>query len=126
MKIRSISAIIAAGLLALAVSSCKYENEENLFGGSTGNCDTTNVTYSGDISKIVSNKCISCHGASFATDGSGIRLDNYNDLKKNIDLVQPAVNHNPDYSAMPKNSMKLDDCSLKKIDIWVAAGMPNN
>jgi hypothetical protein len=35
------------------------------------------------------------------------------------------INHAAGYSPMPKNSPKMDDCTISKIQAWINNGSPN-
>ncbi|MCF8368490.1 MAG: hypothetical protein K9G76_05560 [Bacteroidales bacterium] len=114
-------------ILALIVifQSCYYDNEEELY-PDAGDCDTTNVTYSGTISIILAENCTSCHGGDFPQ--ANIKVDNYNDLKTVVDNGRfwGAINHENGFSPMPKNLPQLNECNLKKIKIWIDNGALNN
>jgi len=88
-----------------------------------GECDTTNVTYSGTIAPIMASYCTSCHGATAVSDGDGIDLRTYNDVKSNIVRVYGAMSGDPDYMLMP-NGVKLDNCTILKVKIWQENDMP--
>lgn len=89
-------------------------------------CDTANVTYSGAIRNIVSNKCQGCHSGPAAS--GGYDFTNYSVLKAraNDGKLWGAVNHLPGFSPMPKNGNKLSTCELAQIKKWIDAGAPNN
>lgn len=107
------------------MSSCYYDNEEDLYPKQTA-CDTTNVTYETKIAPIMQNNCNSCHNQ--VTANAGVVTDNYNDLKTVAENGQlwGAVNHEPGYSPMPRNGEQLPECELKKIRIWIDNGAPRN
>jgi cytochrome c5 len=107
--------------------SCYYDNEELLYPQVSSNCDTTNVTYKSSVSTILGNYCYSCHSNSVASSyGGNIKLQDYADVKSNINRVYGAIMHQNGYSAMPKGGSKLSDCSIQTIKIWMDAGSPNN
>ena len=114
-------------LIINLLSGCVYEKEDILYPPSA--CDTTGVTYSQTIVPILSANCYSCHStANSPSMGSGIVLDSYHELMHHVDdgdLVG-VINHAPGYPPMPKNSAKLSDCDIKKIEAWVNAGAPEN
>lgn len=89
-------------------------------------CDSTNVTYSGTIRNIISNKCLGCHSSS-APQGN-INYTNYGGVKAKVDdgRLWGAINHLPGFSAMPKGGAKLSDCEIKQFKKWIDAGAPNN
>ena len=89
-------------------------------------CDTSNITYSVTITAILQTNCMGCH--SSAGSGGGILLNNYTAVKNwiNNGRLWGAINWQPGFSSMPKNSSKLSDCDITKIGIWIQAGSPNN
>lgn len=109
--------------LALAIGGCYYDNEEDLYLGSTG-CDTSNITYSASVAPVFTGYCNSCHSGS--SPSGGLATDNYNSVKSNITRIRGAINHQPGFLSMPQNGGKLSSCDLSKIDIWIRLGMPNN
>lgn len=92
----------------------------------SSSCDTANVTYSGAIRNIISNKCQGCH--SGANPSGGFDYSTYNGVKARVDdgKLWGAVNHVQGFSPMPKNGSKLSDCELGQIKKWIDAGAPNN
>lgn len=115
--------LILGGIMSF--TGCYYDDEDNLY-PQAGNCDTTNVTYSGTISQIMSGNCNSCHSGS--APESNIKTDNYTDLKTIADngKLSGVVNHENGFSQMPKDRPKLSDCDLSKIRIWIDGGALNN
>lgn len=116
--------IIITGIMATSLNSCYYDKSDLLYPDTA--CDTAAVKYSTSVLPVLSSNCISCHGGS--TPSAGISLDSYAGVKVQVDngRLWGAVSHNPNFSAMPKNSNKLSTCNLQKIRIWIAAGAPNN
>ena len=125
-KKNSPASVLFTGLLLalFSVSSCYYDKSEILYPQTV--CDTAAVTYSLSVVPVLTSNCISCHGGS--TPSAGIKLDVYSGVKLQVDngRLWGAVSHSPNYSPMPKNSNKLNTCSIEKIRIWIAAGAPNN
>jgi hypothetical protein len=115
--------LILLGLVSF--NGCYYDSEEELY-PQAGSCDTTNVTYSGTISQIMSGNCNSCHSGS--APESNVKTDNYTDLKTIADngKLWGVVNHENGFSQMPKDLPKLSDCDLSKIRIWIDGGALNN
>ena len=117
------------GLFALSMQSCYYDNEEELYPQITNGCDTTNVTYSNHVSKIISSRCLGCHSdASYVNYGGGVQLEGYNNVKSSAENggLIGSITHDPGYSAMPKGASKMDDCKIEQIKIWIAQGAKNN
>ena len=120
-----ITFIVSASLVLLY--SCYYDNMEYLYPSLSGSCDTTNVTFSGSVTSMLQNYCLTCHSNSSATlFGGGYKLQNYSDVSALSDRIRGAIHHESGYSAMPKNGGTLDACTLQQFDTWLAAGKPNN
>ncbi len=85
------------------------------------NCDTVNVKYDSHIKPLMISFCTGCHFAG----GTSPTLDNYNGVKGAVDVGSflPAVKHTGT-KPMPQGGQKLSNCNLRKIDLWVQAGMP--
>lgn len=91
-----------------------------------GGCDTTTVTFSATVSPIIQAQCAVCHNDS-RQDG-GVNLANYQLIKaagQNGSLMG-TIEHQTNYKAMPPSGVKIDQCFIDQIKIWMADGMPNN
>lgn len=119
-----ITLIVTAGFFIGSLNSCYYDKSDLLYPDTA--CDTAAVKYSTSVLPVLSSSCISCHGGN--TPSAGISLDTYTGVKQQVDngRLWGAVSHSPNYSPMPKNSNKLNACSLAKIKKWIDAGAPNN
>ena len=124
-RLTALILIFTALMLTFNLTSCYYDNEEELY-PDTGGCDTTNVSYSSSVAPVLQANCNACHSGNGPS--AGIVTDNYTDLMTIVNSGQfkGAINHSSGYSAMPKNAPKLGDCNLSKINKWVDAGAPNN
>lgn len=109
--------------LTLAISGCYYDNEEDLYLGSS-TCDTTNVTYSASVAPVFAGYCNSCHSGS--SPSGNIKTDSYSAVTANISRIHGAINHQSGFMAMPQSGGSLSSCDLTKIDIWIRQGMLNN
>ncbi|MFP4469223.1 MAG: c-type cytochrome domain-containing protein [Bacteroidales bacterium] len=116
--------VFISGILLFAVS-CKHEPEDmpdpgGGGGGGGGNgCDTLNVTYPATVVPIFDQYCLSCH--SGPTPSGGIDLEDYSivaQLAQNGALLG-AIRHETGYSPMPQGMLKLSDCEIAKIEIWI-------
>jgi len=89
-------------------------------------CDSTNITFSGTIRPIITNKCLGCHSGT--PPQGNINYSTYNGVKAKVDdgRLWGAINHLPGFSAMPKGGTKLSDCEIKQFKKWIDAGAPNN
>lgn len=110
-------------LLIVGVSSCTFDNEEDLL--EDFECDTTDIVYS-DLTYIFSDICATCHSETF-TYRASIKMDSYENVKSSINtgLVLPAIKHTGPYK-MPNGLPKLSDCDIQKIETWIDNGMPEN
>jgi len=126
MKRKTILSLIFSFICVFIVSGCYYDNEEVLYPSLGQPCDTTNVTYSKSLVHTLSLYCYSCHGTTYKATGGGTKLNSYDDLKNNINLVIGAVNHGPVNNPMPKGAGKLSICLIREFEIWQEAGTPNN
>lgn len=117
-------------LLALALlTGCYADNEEDLYPDDpTATCDTTSVSYSITVQPIVASNCATsgCHAGS--APAGGYNLESHAGLAAvaNNGRLLGTIRHESGYSAMPKNTNKLPDCSINQIAAWVNAGAPNN
>ncbi len=100
----------------LFVVSCAKNNKTDLL----SDCDTSNVTYSKDITSILNSHCTGCHGGS--SPQAGINLQGHANAK-NFGASSLSSMKN---GSMPKAAPKLDACLIAKFEKWVNDGMPNN
>lgn len=89
-------------------------------------CDTTYVTYSNTIAPMMTTYCNGCH--SGANPSGGLDYTTYSSVSDAAadGSLFGSVSHDPNWSAMPKNSAMLPQCKIDQIRIWVNAGAPNN
>ncbi|MBL7904526.1 MAG: hypothetical protein JNL22_05845 [Bacteroidales bacterium] len=113
--------------LTVAVSSCYYDKEEELYPQIPGSeCDTTNVSYAQFVAPLMATNCNGCH--SEAAPSGNVVTSTYEGLKISVNSGQfrKAINHESGASAMPQGGNKLPACELLKIDAWIASGAPQN
>lgn len=89
-----------------------------------GGCDVANTTFGNFVQPLVKVKCQGCHSGS--NPQGGVKLSNYSEIKT-------AALNGTFYASltkasgwMPKGGSKLDDCSMQKIQQWIASGAPQN
>lgn len=90
------------------------------------NCDTLNVKYSTHIDALIADNCRGCHSG---TNPSGaISLVSYDQVKSSAlnGGLLGSIRHETGYVAMPYRTNKMTDCDIRKIELWVNSGMPNN
>lgn len=91
-------------------------------------CTPGAVTYSGTIEPLMQEHCTGCHSSqSYTKSGGGVLLETYADVRRSalegrllatIDYVSPYK--------MPKNSLRLDSCSIEAVRSWIVKGAPND
>lgn len=117
--------IIVAVLFVMILSSCYNDSIESLT--KVDICDVTEVTYSRDVTKILNNSCAlsGCHNVDALLT---FPLTNYDEVMPVVEdgRLLKAIKHESGALPMPKNTSKLDDCSIKKIEAWINAGSLNN
>ena len=113
------------------LSSCYYDNSQELYPPGSGNCDTTNYTFSGAVFPIINDNCIVCHGGS--TPQGNVFLSDYPTISTAANIppgqygsLYGAISHNPGNSPMPKNVTQLSDCKILIVKKWIDAGAPDN
>lgn len=105
----------------LLLSSCAYENEEELFGSKA--CQPEEITYSEVIQPIISSNCAlpTCH------DGSNPSVPNWT-LLENVQANALKIKERTDDRTMPPSSsgVILTAEQIGDIACWVDSGAPNN
>lgn len=120
---------VIAIILFTSIISCKKGNFEEIHQPEVKQdttkapltCDTVNLTYTANITKILNNNCISCHSSAAGTYPP---LDSIQPIKDNIESILNSILQNGLASPMPKGASKLDDCSINKIKAWKNKGFP--
>lgn len=120
------AAVALAAGAALGVSSCSYENEQELFANEQLTCDTLSVTYRGTIAPLLAQNCQRCHGPTRAE--SGVVVTTHHDVQTlgRTGQLLGVIQHKAGYPAMPADGPKLSACDISKFQKWVRAGMPDN
>ena len=116
------ASILALILVIVSVSSCYYDNVEDLYG--TSPCDVTAVSWTADIQPMIQQNCVGCHQGASASGGKD--LSSYANVKLYLGGVVSRMNKpNGDPLLMPPSG-PLSNCTLNQMDAWVAAGAPEN
>ncbi len=127
--------LIALGSLLVTasfLSSCYYDNREELYGATV--CDTLTVTYATSILPMLQAECLSCHSATAADGlGGGNNLEGYDNVMNFVNAGDPngsalygSIAWITGYSFMPKASPQISDCNISKVAAWINAGALNN
>ena len=109
---------------ATGITSCYYDNEEELY-----NCtvDAASVKYSTTVTSIINSYgCIGCH--SGPSPSGSLNFSTYAGVKGVADngRLYGAINHDPGFVPMPQGGGKMSGCDIKRIKAWIDAGAPNN
>ena len=114
------AAVVFGVSFLLGLSSCYYDNEEDLYGST---CDTTAVSYAADIWPIIETNCqTGCHapgGSAIGhifTDHASVMAKVINGSMKNRVVVQ---------RDMPPGTV-LTDCQVQKVEAWMLQGALDN
>ncbi len=91
-----------------------------------GFCDTVDIAYSTHVVDVLDKNCNACHITAIAE--GGVILDTYAGVKKEVDngRLSAAINHQVGVKKMPPSGIKISDCDIKKIELWISDGAPNN
>lgn len=118
-------AIILIGCIASVNTGCSFDNEEEYYANVA--CDTLTVKYSSSVAPIFNQTCAPCHSQN---GGTLPFLDNYADVKDYLDMADSnlikRINFVGPNAGMPQGGTKMGVCDIRKIEIWIAAGYPNN
>jgi hypothetical protein len=123
---RNIFLLIGSVAIMLCAVSCEKNNKEDL--SATTICDTTSVSFANDLVAVIDAKCNTANCHNSVDQAGGYNLVGYDNVKLAIDggRFQGAINHENNFSQMPKNADKLDACFLLKLNTWIARGSNNN
>lgn len=129
MKKHSLTAILALALVLAFFGSvntgCSFDNEQDYYAHLQ--CDTSNVTYSGSVAPIFAATCNSCHSPGGGSLPDLSVYDNVRDyIQSDTGGIPARIRHVAGYDPMPKSAPKLPECDIRKIEIWINSGFPNN
>jgi hypothetical protein len=96
------------------------------------NCDTTGtIGYTAQIKPILDNNCVSCHKATVLS--GGVNLDGIDNAKyyattirigTSVPILVGVIRQKSGFKSMPPG-FKLDECTIRKVELWIGQGMPN-
>ena len=120
MALRIIKYTLLSFALFLSISSCYYDNEEELYPTPTV-CNSDSMTYDLHIAPIINAKCAipGCHNGSQSPNLLG-----YENVNGRLDRIlnRAVVNK----SMPPSSKTPLTDCEIKQIESWINNGAPQN
>lgn len=85
--------------------------------------DTTAVTYSADIKRMIDLYCIGCHAVQ--ESGSGPLLRTYEEVKTEVryGTLLPVISGEPGYPKMPPGRTSMTSNDVAVFEAWVRQGM---
>jgi hypothetical protein len=118
--------MLTLAFLLVISHGCYYDNAQELF-----TCNPSEVSYAEDVAPILVSRCYECHDVTNAPSlGDGILLEGHGNLvaylQDNEIKFIGSIEWNGQGSPMPKNSTRLDNCSVNTINTWIAEGKRNN
>ncbi|MDZ7742967.1 MAG: hypothetical protein U5Q03_14845 [Bacteroidota bacterium] len=108
---------------SVLMTSCYYDNEEELYPTAQA-CDTTAVSFSGDILGMADQYCQTCHSGS--TPSGNLNLETYEQISAAAEKMYERISKPMGDPQLMPPGQKLDDCTIKKLKIWIEEGKPNN
>ena len=109
------------------MSSCYYDNEEDLYEDyyAAQQCDTVNVSYQESVKPIIETNCLNptCHKAGGGAPGI---FTNYAGVREKVDdgtFYQRTI---IDRDMPPRDRPALNNCQLSLIKAWIDQGARNN
>ena len=97
----------------------------------SGTCDTLNpISFSQQVFPIIQKNCAGCHGS--VSPNGNINLGDYNQIKyysengiNGTPYLIGVLNSSAGFKSMPPYG-KLDQCSIRTIELWINQGKINN
>ena len=108
----------------VTLSSCYYDNEEELYPDYLNPCDTLPATYTNNVKAIIDANCATsgCHTGVAPT--GGLFLDTYQQVSA-IALNGDLSNRVIVQKNMPPSG-PLSNCDMETLQNWINAGAPEN
>jgi hypothetical protein len=114
--------IVLAIISTCFLTSCYYDNKEELYQNYPQDCITTGLTYSMDIKPIMDRACVDCH--SPGGNASFWPLTTYTEvLAQESSILDRISRPNGSSGAMPPSG-QLEKCEIDRINMWFADGAP--
>lgn len=115
----------------ISLHSCKKENVEDLVKVNNpietpDSCGAENISFKDFVYPLIDQQCNGCHNAN--VQSGSINLEGYNNIKVQVDngKLYGSINHETGFKAMPPTGVKLPECDIRKIKIWIDEGATNN
>jgi len=94
-------------------------------------CDTAAaIEFSTQVWPVIENNCLSCHNSSLSSGGVNLdsfqQIKNYSEtLRNGTPVIVGVINYMNGFANMPP-SKKLDECTIRTIELWIEQGILNN
>lgn len=117
MKRRSVFIVF----VLVALSSCYYDNKEELYQNIPQDCETSGLTYTNEIAPLIAQNCLVCH----STNGGFFPiLETLQQLRSNeVEVTFRVTKPLGDPLVMPQGG-PMSKCSVDQILAWYADGAP--
>ncbi len=94
-------------------------------------CDTTGeILFADQVFPVLELACVGCHNSN--SSSGGVNLSDYahvsnvaGTMVNNVSLLTGVIRKDPGFKAMPPSG-SLDECDIRKIELWTEQGMKNN
>ena len=116
--IKTMKKILLLFIVSLSVSSCYYDNKEDLYPEDPNACKTAGLTYDADTKAIFAQSCATtgCHIAG----AQAPYFETYLDISQNIAKIEKRALVE---KTMPPSG-PLSSCSQSQLTQWIADGYP--
>ena len=121
---------LVGALLLIGLSSCYYDNAEDLYPTLTNVACATpqQISFQAEVLPLMNAQCngSGCHNS--VDRAAQIVLDTYTDLlvSANDGSLIGSMRHSPGFIPMPEGAAKLDECSIQLVAEWINQGALNN
>ncbi len=119
---KAVTPVLTLFVLIIILQACAYKKEV----AETPCVLEASVSFVTKVAPVIQSNCFQCHNNNFKL--GNVTLEGYDNVRKVAasGKLFNVINHSPGFAKMPKNSNKLDDCSIATIKKWIDNGTPNN
>lgn len=113
-------------LLALSISSCANDSEDDFIEIVQGSEDpTATINYTDDIAPIIQNACVGCHNSP-PVNGAPSSYTNYQQVSQGATRIFNRMSlQSGSPGAMPPSG-RLPQATIDKIQEWIDEGLPED
>jgi uncharacterized membrane protein len=112
-------------LTSMGLTNCRYDNYNDSY-GNVNACDTSAVTFSQDIKRIIGQNCEGCHNGASAS--GGLNLAGHQNISASAlsGAIMDRVTRSAGDPLLMPPGQALSDCDQSKLRTWINEGAPNN